>query len=86
VTHRSEYVFVKLNPIICLIVDSLMEEEGELGLVEKGRSISEGVKSFKDGSKEEEGGSKENSGEGHRMGGNRGNQGKTPLDFYKGED
>lgn len=63
-----------------------MEEEGELGLVEKGRSISEGVKSFKDGSKEEEGGSKENSGEGHRMGGNRGNQGKTPLDFYKGED
>ena len=70
VTHRSEYVFVKLNPIIFLIFDSLMEEEGELGLVEKGRSISEGVKSFKDGSKEEEGGSKENSGEGHRMGGN----------------
>ena len=31
---------MKLNPIICLIVDSLMEEEGELGLVEKGISIS----------------------------------------------
>lgn len=81
--QRSGYVSAKPNLVFFLILGSRMEEGGELGVEERGRSMQELEISLEAHSKEMEGGKMENAKEGSSMGMNRGDQGKCLLGLCK---